>query len=54
MNVTQLRALVFEKSGISIDDKDPIIAVLIASTAQAEEIGNRLKGNLGLSRRSSS
>src|SRR5207302_10992888 len=38
----RLRAAIFERSGIAIDEHDPIMAVLIASAEQTEEIGARL------------
>jgi hypothetical protein len=38
----QLRAAVFEQTGIAIDEKDPIMAVLVASAKQTEEIGQRV------------
>lgn len=38
----RLRAVVFERTGIAIEDDDPIMAVLVASTQQTEEIGARL------------
>ena len=37
-----LRAAIFERSGIAIDEHDPIMAVLAASAEQTEEIGARL------------
>ncbi len=42
MDTRQLRAAVFERTGIAIDEDDPIMAVLAASAHQAEEIGSRL------------
>ena len=38
----QLRAMIFERTGIAIDERDPIMAVLVASAHQSEEIGSRL------------
>ena len=38
----RLRAVIFERSGIAIDEHDPIMAVLAASAEQTEEIGARL------------
>lgn len=38
----RLRAAIFERSGIAIDEHDPIMAVLAASAEQTEEIGARL------------
>jgi hypothetical protein len=38
----RLRAAIFERSGIAIDEQDPIMAVLVASAEQTEEIGARL------------
>ena len=37
-----LRAAVFERSGVAIDDDDPIMAVLAISAQQTEQIGSRL------------
>jgi len=42
MDTRQLRATVFERSGIALDEHDPIMAVIAASAAQTEEIGARL------------
>ena len=42
MDTRQLRAAVFERTGIAIDEQDPIIAVLAVSAQQTEEIGRRL------------
>ena len=39
---SRLRAAIFERSGIAVDEHDPIMAVLAASAQQAEEIGARL------------
>lgn len=44
MDTRQLRAAVFERTGIAIDEQDPIIAVLAVSAQQTEEIGRRLLG----------
>jgi hypothetical protein len=41
-DTARLRADVFEQTGIAIDEKDPIMAVLVASARQAEEIGHRV------------
>jgi hypothetical protein len=41
-NTRRLRAAIFERSGIAIDEHDPIMAVLAASAEQTEEIGARL------------
>ncbi len=38
----RLRAIIFEHSGIAVEDGDPIMAVLVASAHQTEEIGERL------------
>lgn len=38
----RLRAAVFERTGIAIEEGDPIMAVLAASAQQTEEIGARL------------
>ena len=38
----RLRAAVFERTGIAIDEHDPIMAVLAVSAEQTEEIGKRL------------
>lgn len=42
MDTRRLRAAIFERSGIAIDEHDPIMAVLAASAEQTEEIGARL------------
>ncbi len=42
MDTGQLRAMIFERTGIAIDERDPIMAVLVASAHQSEEIGSRL------------
>lgn len=42
MEAARLRAIIFERSGIAIEDGDPIMAVLVASAQQTEEIGARL------------
>ena len=42
MDTRRLRAAIFERSGIAIDEHDPIMAVLAASAEQTEEIGERL------------
>lgn len=39
---SRLRAAIFERSGIAVDEQDPIMAVLVASAQQTEEIGARL------------
>ena len=41
-NMSRLRAAVFERSGVAIDENDPIMAVLAVSAEQTEEIGRRL------------
>ena len=41
-DTTRLRAAVFEQTGIAIDEKDPLMAVLVATAQQSEEIGDRL------------
>jgi len=46
----QLRAAIFERSGIAIDESDPIMAVLVASAQQTEEIGARLMNRTSLVR----
>lgn len=38
----KLRATIFERSGITVDEHDPIMAVLVACAHQTEEIGVRL------------
>ena len=38
----RLRAAIFERTGIAIDERDPIMAVLAVSAYQTEEIGTRL------------
>ena len=42
MDTRRLRAAIFERSGIAIDEHDPIMAVVAASAEQTEEIGARL------------
>ena len=42
MDTRQLRAAVFERTGIAIDENDPIMAVLAISAQQTEDIGARL------------
>ena len=42
MATNELRAAIFERSGIAIDEHDPIMAVLAVSARQTEEIGARL------------
>jgi hypothetical protein len=42
MDTRRLRATIFEHSGIAVEDGDPIMAVLVASAHQTEEIGARL------------
>ena len=42
MDMGELRAAIFERSGIAIDEHDPIMAVLAVSAEQTEEIGRRL------------
>jgi len=42
IDIARLRATIFERSGIAIDEHDPIMAVLVASAQQTEEIGARI------------
>jgi len=42
MDTRRLRADIFERSGIAVDEHDPIMAVLAVSAQQTEEIGARL------------
>jgi hypothetical protein len=42
MDTRRLCAAIFERSGIAVDEHDPIVAVLAASAEQTEEIGERL------------
>lgn len=42
IDTQRLRTAIFERSGIAIDEQDPIVAVLVASKLQTEEIGTRL------------
>ena len=42
IDTARLRATIFERSGIAVEDGDPIMAVLVASAHQTEEIGARL------------
>jgi hypothetical protein len=46
-DTSRLRAAIFERSGIAIDEHDPIMAVLAASAQQTEEIGARLLKRTG-------
>ena len=39
MDTRRLRAAIFERSGIAIDEHDPIMAVVAACAQQTEEIG---------------
>lgn len=41
-DTTRLRTAIFERTGIAIDEQDPIMAVLAVSAEQTEEIGSRL------------
>ena len=41
-DMKRLRAVVFERTGIAIDENDPIMAVLVVAAEQSEEIGQRL------------
>jgi hypothetical protein len=42
MDTRRLCAAIFERSGLAVDEHDPIVAVLAASAEQTEEIGERL------------
>jgi hypothetical protein len=42
IDTRRLCAAIFERSGIAVDEHDPIVAVLAASAEQTEEIGERL------------
>lgn len=42
MDISHLRAAVFQRTGIAIDEHDPIMAVLAVSAEQTEQIGRRL------------
>ena len=46
MDTRRLRSAVFERTGIAIDEQDPIMAVLAVSAQQTEEIGRRLLGRV--------
>lgn len=46
MDISRLRAAIFERTGIAIDESDPIMAVLAVSAEQSEEIGRRLLGKI--------
>ena len=48
--VERLRAKVLQQTGIAIDANDPLVAVLVASTEQAEEVGNRLLRRVSVTR----
>lgn len=41
-DASRLRAIVFERTGIAVDESDPIMAVLVVAAEQTEEIGARL------------
>ena len=41
-DVDRLRATIFERTGISVAADDPLLAVLVASTYQTEEVGRLL------------
>ncbi len=41
-DMNRLRAAIFERSGVAIDENDPIMAVLAVSAEQTEEIARRL------------
>lgn len=45
-DISRLRAAIFERTGIAIDESDPIMAVLAMSAEQSEEIGRRLLGKI--------
>lgn len=42
MDTAKLRAAIFERTGVAIDEQDPIMAVLAMSAMQTEEIGAHL------------
>ena len=42
MDTRRLQSAVFERTGIAIDENDPIMAVLAVSAQQTEDIGARL------------
>lgn len=46
----RLRAAVFERTGIAIDEHDPIMAVLAVSAQQTEDIGERLLARMSPAR----
>ena len=50
MDTRRLCAAIFERSGIAVDEHDPIVAVLAASAEQTEEIGERLLRRTGPTR----
>ena len=50
MDTRRLCAAIFERSGIAVDEHDPIVAVLAASAEQSEEIGERLLRRTGPTR----
>ena len=47
MDTRRLRAAIFERSGIAIDEHDPIMAVVAACAQQTEEIGALLLSEQG-------
>lgn len=50
MDIARLRTAVFERTGIAVDEKDPIMAVLVVAAEQTEEIGERLLARTGPAR----
>jgi hypothetical protein len=49
-SVEHLRAKVLQQTGIAIDPSDPLVAVLVASAEQAEQVGNRLLRRVSVTR----
>lgn len=50
MDTRRLRAAVLERTGIAVDESDPIMAVLAVSAHQTEDIGARLLARTGPAR----
>src|SRR5215217_3427275 len=48
--IERLRSNILQQTGIAIDPSDPLVAVLVASADQAEEVGNRLLRRVSVTR----
>lgn len=49
-DMSQLRTKVFERTGIAVDEHDPIMAVLAVSAEQTEQIGRQLLARVSVTR----